>query len=99
MSKAQRMGTDKMEAAAASFWYYTDICWTNWEKPQRAAQSRDLYPERPEPQTGVMSTNPRYSMVSNSVADFSVIGAENSSSAFRESGFDERCKEITQDRV
>jgi hypothetical protein len=93
------MGTDKTEAAAASFWYYTDICRTNCEKPQRVAQSRDLYPERPEPETEVMSTSPRYSMVSNSVAAFSVIGTENSSSAFRESDFDERRKEIAQDRV
>jgi len=93
------MGTDKTEAAAASFWYYTDICRTNREKPQQAAHSRDLYPERPEPETGVLSTSPRYSIVSNPVAELSVIGAENSGSAFRESSFDERCKEIAQGRV
>ena len=93
------MGTDKTEAIAAAFWYYTDICLTNWEKPQRAAHSRDLYLERPEPETGVMSTSPRYSIVSNPVAEFSVIGAENSGSAFRESGFDERCKEMARVRV
>ena len=92
------MGTDKTEAAAASFWYYTDICQTNREKPQRAAHSRDLYPERQEPEAGVRSTSPRHSMVSNSVADFSVIGAENSGSGFRESRFDERCKEIARGR-
>jgi hypothetical protein len=55
--------------------------------------------ERPEPETGVMSTSPRYSMVSNSVNAFSAIGAENSSSVLRESGFDDRCKEIAKDHV
>jgi hypothetical protein len=87
MSKARWKGTDKAEAAAVSFRYYTDSCQTNWQKPQRAARSRDLYPELPEPEAAVMSTSPRYSMVSNSVVDFSVFGAENSTSAHRESGF------------
>jgi hypothetical protein len=47
----------------------------------------------------MISTRPGYSMVSNSVGDFGVIGAESTGSAVIDSGFDDRCKERAQDRV